>query len=252
MVAAGEAWGWRAAVIVAGAAGLVGLAIVVAGSGEFRDDRDARREKAVERVGFRDSLAILMSAPIVLCFAFFLLIAMAQSGLQNFSPTILTQSFDFTPVLANVAVTALMIAVPLGIIAGGFLADATERHDACVAAAFALAAVATLGAGFVDVQAEGRIAFYFVAGLLVGTAYPSRDKLVRSLTPTGSVGKVFGFVYSGLDLGAAATPILFGWMVDNGMPLGMFVVVAALWMASVGVVLAAGRVTRAARASPVQ
>jgi MFS family permease len=55
--------------------------------------------------------------------------------------------------------------------------------------------------------------------------YPSRDFLVRAATPPGATGRVFGFVYSGLDLGSLATPVLCGWLMDHGLPQGVFYIV---------------------------
>ena len=45
---------------------------------------------------------------------------------------------------------------------------------------------------------------------------PSRDLLVRNATPKGATGRVFGFVYSGLDAGAAMAPLAIGILLDHG------------------------------------
>jgi FSR family fosmidomycin resistance protein-like MFS transporter len=54
--------------------------------------------------------------------------------------------------------------------------------------------------------------------------------IVRANTPAGATGKVYGFVYSGLDVGSMATPIFFGWLLDHGQPAAVFysVVVASV------------------------
>ena len=51
--------------------------------------------------------------------------------------------------------------------------------------------------------------------------------LQLSATPPGSSGKVFGFVYSGLDLGSSLTPLVFGWLLYAGAPRAVFLVIAA-------------------------
>jgi MFS family permease len=76
-----------------------------------------------------------------------------------------------------------------------------------------------------------------LAGFAVGTAQPSRDMLVRSATPTGASGKVFGFVYSGLDVGAALTSLLFGWLLDRGEPRALFGLVSVLMLLTIGTVV---------------
>jgi MFS family permease len=61
-----------------------------------------------------------------------------------------------------------------------------------------------------------------VAGLCVGATGPSRDMIVRASTPAGATGRVYGFVYSGLDVGQLSTPVFFGWLMDSGLPQGVF------------------------------
>jgi MFS family permease len=56
---------------------------------------------------------------------------------------------------------------------------------------------------------------------------PSRDMLVRAATPQGSEGRVFGFVYSGLDLGALIAPPVIGYMLDHGAHHAPFIFIAA-------------------------
>jgi len=68
------------------------------------------------------------------------------------------------------------------------------------------------------------------AGFSTGVTGPSRDLIVRATTPPGSTGKVYGFVYSGLDVGSMVTPVYFGWLLDGGRPSVVFytVVVSAI------------------------
>jgi MFS family permease len=61
-----------------------------------------------------------------------------------------------------------------------------------------------------------------VAGFASGMVAPSRDLIVRASTPPGAAGRVFGFVYSGLDVGAFATPVFYGWMLDHSLPQAVF------------------------------
>lgn len=243
MLALGEAWGWRTALIVVGLAGIAGLALLAYGGGEFRDSTHERADSGDRPETVASGISTLLRAPILLSFVFFALVAMGQVGLQTFSPTVLLSAFDFPLVISNGAVTALLVGVPLGILAGGIVADRVRRPDATAAICYGLAVLGMLIAGFAGLSREGMIAAYFLSGLAYGTGFPSRDMIVREIAPRGGTGKVFGFVYSGLDLGSALTPILFGWFVDRGMPLGMFACVAVIWGLAVVVILATGRVT---------
>jgi len=95
------------------------------------------------------------------------------------------------------------------------------------------------------------VACVALAGFASGMTTPSRDMLVRAATPAGSTGKVFGFVYSGLDLGSAVTPPVLGWFLDRGAPQMVFVFSAAALVLTVATVLGLKRnmTTRAATAA---
>jgi MFS family permease len=87
-----------------------------------------------------------------------------------------------------------------------------------------------------------------LTGFCHGATGPSRDMLVRAATPPGASGKVFGFVYSGLDLGSCLTPLAFGWLLDHGDPRMLFVAVAILMLCTIATVV---QVRRSARVAPV-
>jgi hypothetical protein len=74
--------------------------------------------------------------------------------------------------------------------------------------------------------------------------------LVRAATPAGATGKVFGFVYSGLDLGAAVTPPVLGLFLDRGEPRMVFVLAAVALTLTIGTALRLGK-SRASRAPHV-
>jgi len=76
-----------------------------------------------------------------------------------------------------------------------------------------------------------------VAGFATGMTGPSRDLIVRATTPPGSTGKVYGFVYSGLDVGAMVTPVYFGWLLDGGRPAMVFYTVVVASILTIATVL---------------
>ena len=55
-------------------------------------------------------------------------------------------------------------------------------------------------------------------GFFSGSAGPSRDLLVRRAATArfgkSAFGRIYGFVYSGLDLGLATAPLIFGGLMD--------------------------------------
>ena len=88
---------------------------------------------------------------------------------------------------------------------------------------------------------------FVVVGLVIGATGPSRDLIVRNATPKGAAGRVYGFVYSGLDLGAMLGPIWFGIMLDHGLAREMFIVIAMLFVVAIATVV---QVRRSAQAQP--
>ncbi len=155
--------------------------------------------------------------------------------------------YDMPLSLATGALTAFLVGGAAGILAGGLLADRTPRHDIVAVAGLVTAA------GFMMLLATGALAptllpiVLGLTGFCHGATGPSRDMLVRAATPPGASGKVFGFVYSGLDLGSCLTPLAFGWLLDHGDPRMLFVAVGILMLCTIATVV---QVRRSARVAP--
>jgi FSR family fosmidomycin resistance protein-like MFS transporter len=238
-------FGWRVALVAVGAAGLAvagGLATQLPALVGGR-----RAERARSTTG--REVRLLLSAPILSAFAYFAFIATALIGVQTFGVTTLMRIYDTPLGLATGALTAFLVGGGSGILAGGLLADRTRRHDIVAVAGLVTAA------GFMLLLATGALApavlpvLLGLAGFCHGATGPSRDMLVRAATPPGASGKVFGFVYSGLDLGSCLTPLAFGWLLDHGDPRMLFVAVAILMLCTIATVVQVRRVTQPAPAS---
>jgi len=65
-------------------------------------------------------------------------------------------------------------------------------------------------------------------GFGAGIAGPSRDLIVKRASPPNATGRVYGVVYSGLDIGQAIAPLLFGTLMDLGQPKGVWLGIAIL------------------------
>jgi MFS family permease len=115
----------------------------------------------------------------------------------------------------------------MGVLIGGYLATHTMRHGAvAVIGVIAIAALAALIAG-VALSDILLIAAMSAAGFFNGAIMPSRDMIVREVTPHGSFGKVFGFVTTGFNIGGMISPLIFGLAMDHGRPQRVFLLVAA-------------------------
>lgn len=166
-------------------------------------------------------LMTLLTSPALLgAFLFFCCLTISLSAVQNYTIPILSGMYGFSVMTASTALSFYLIGQACGLIAGGFLVSPTMRSESIVFGSLLMAAF------FIFVLAMGWIPVSFavplvgLAGFCSGMSGPSRDMLVRRVTPKKSVGSVYGLVYSGLDVGSALGPLLFGIMLDAGWSHG--------------------------------
>jgi MFS family permease len=82
--------------------------------------------------------------------------------------------------------------------------------------------------GLLDVPAAAVPVLFGAMGLGAGVAAPSRDLLVKRSAPDNATGRVYGVVYSGLDIGQAVAPLLFGALMDQQRPAHVWLGIAAV------------------------
>ena len=63
-------------------------------------------------------------------------------------------------------------------------------------------------------------------GVASGIAGPSRDLIVKRAAPANATGRVYGVVYSGLDIGQAFAPLVFGPLMDLHRPADVWLGIA--------------------------
>ncbi len=198
-----------------------------------------------------NQLAFLASPAVWLCFAFFFLTTSAFGILQNYAPAILGNVYGVSLVMATAGLTAYLAGSAVGIITGGFLAARKQNGERVIAVALGLAATMALLLASGWVPAAALLPLMAIMGFGVGSAGPSRDLLVRRAATSqfgkSSFGRVYGFVYSGLDTGLALAPLVFGPLLDAGRFSAALAAVALLQTASL---LAAMRVGVSARSKP--
>jgi len=232
------AFNWRVSLALMGLAGLAALAVLA----HQRIYLTSHRAADARSHSLSGSMTLFLQPAILLCFGFFVVQTMASVGLQTFLPSALNSGFAVPLVLAATAVTAYLLGSTGGIITGGFLAARTERHDIVAAAGLLAGASLLASVAFTGISGAMVVPMFALIGFVIGSTGPSRDLIVRNATPKGAAGRVYGFVYSGLDLGAMVGPVWFGLMLDHGMGREMFYVVAVLLALAVGTVV---RVRRA-------
>ena len=177
-------------------------------------------------------LAFLKIPAVWMCFAFFFFYAMALSGVQAFAPEAARLLHDVPVGVAALCLTIYMLSSAAGMVVGGFLASDPARCERIIGAGFGVAALVALTLGFADIPAMAVPFLFGVMGLGAGIAGPSRDLIVKRAAPPNATGRVYGVVYSGLDIGQAVAPLLFGTLMDRQQPalvwLGIALVQAVL------------------------
>jgi len=165
--------------------------------------------------------AVITPALITLT-ALFMLLSLSVAGINNFGVVALMSGYGTSYSAANVMLTAFLGASAAGVLAGGFLADHTERHGYVAAACFAVNAAIVLLIALVTLPGWLLTSAMTVAGFLSGVIAPSRDMLVRNAAPPGAAGRAFGIVSTGFNLGGIVSPLLFGWIMDQNAPHWVF------------------------------
>ena len=128
----------------------------------------------------------------------------------------------------NYFLTLMSLGGAGGMLLGGYLAKRFAQPERIVTVCFAMSILMCLSLASAWVPFDLLVIPFIVIGAGLGIAAPSRDLIVRAATPAGVSGRVYGIVYSGIDLGAALSPLVFGIFLDAGMPKLLFVGVALL------------------------
>ncbi|MFZ0763329.1 MFS transporter [Bradyrhizobium sp.] len=153
---------------------------------------------------------------------FFLLLSLSNAGISNFGVVALMSGYGATFSAANLALTAYLGASAAGVLAGGFLADHTDRHGQVAAVCFAVNAAILLVIAVSNLPQLPLIGLMGLAGFLSGVIAPSRDMMVRDAAPPGAAGRAFGIVSTGFNIGGIISPLLFGWIMDRNLPHWVF------------------------------
>jgi len=216
-------WGWRGAFIGASILGFAVALTLIAIHGQAEGRAAPRAKPDDGPAGWR----LLMTPAILLNLVFFVLLAIMSGGIYNYSVAALGALYATPVAAANAALTGNLVLSSLGVLAGGLLVTRTTRHGLVAGLGLFAIALFTALIAEVDLGSLGLIAAMTAAGFCSGVIMPSRDMIVREITPPGSFGKVFGFVTTGFNIGGIIAPLIFGAIMDHGSPRLVFLGVAA-------------------------
>ncbi len=224
---------WRTALVLAGCVGFaVLLVLLLSGTELVESARHAASTRRPE-VTAGENVRMLLSPTVVSCFLYFTFLSTALIGIQTFGVTAMVQIYSVPLTLATTGLTLFLVASGVGVVCGGFAADWTDRHDVITMLGMTLGAIIFFVIGSSSISSSMLIPALIIAGFVAGTTTPSRDMLVRKVTPEGASGRVFGFVYSGLDLGSCLIPLILGWVLDYGSAPVVFYIIGSMLLVTV-------------------
>ncbi|MSP01210.1 MAG: MFS transporter [Acetobacteraceae bacterium] len=240
MIVLAQTFGMSAAIIVAGLMGIV-CAVPLMFAGWLDGTQAARITDAGHA---HVPLRGLLTPAVLGLVGFFTLLSLSGGALTNYSAVALISLYGVSFSAANAALTAYLFAMAVGVLAGGFIADATKRHGDVAAGGFGGAAVMILAVGTLDFGPVFIIGAMGCAGFFSGMISPSRDMLVRAASPPGAFGRVFGIVTTGFNIGGTVGPMIGGWIMDHNLPRWVFYSSVMFMMITATVALASERRAR--------
>ena len=244
---------WRTAFLSAAILEVIVLLILFWNKDYLYDDvkeRHAQSKATTEASnpgGVTASTFAFLKLPAVwLCWTFFFFSMAATSGMQSFSPSALFKIYELPVATGSYFLTLMSLGSAGGVLLGGYIASRIKASEKVVSICLSIGMAMTL------LMASGWLPMDFIAILFVllgtglGVAAPSRDLMIRSATPIGASGRVYGIVYSGIDLGAAIGPLIFGIFMDANLPKLLFIGVALFQLMIILTALRVAKQTRTA------
>jgi MFS family permease len=223
-------FGWREALVIVGLVS-VPVAAAIVWQSSIISDVASQKKKTTQGMTLS---SLIFDRTLVLFFFFYLLGSAAGSGVQAWLITILHQVKGVPLELASAGLTAYMVGTMSGIIFGGWVVDRSKRYVMILVAGLTGASsILTFIVGITPVTGAAAIVLMFLSGLGLGGSRTPRDIMLKDAVPPSEIGKVFGFVSSGLALGSAITPVPFGYLIDNGYGDWVLVIASIILVASI-------------------
>ena len=244
VVALAAASDWQTALVVCGSVGgALGL-LLAANMGALREPAQPAAAGPDAESRAAGGLRVLFTAPLLLAVAFFVGLSMFGRGISTFGISALEMQHPGDLSQVALVLSVFLFASPAGVLLGGRIADRVHRHDLFVTGCLALVAACAFTVAALTPPLAVTALIFGIAGLASGCVAPSRDMMVRALTPPGQSGKVFGFVSTGYNIGGVVAPPMFGLVLDHAAPAHVFAAVGALALLTIATVLLTGQSSR--------
>ena len=189
-----------------------------------------------------NNLAFLRLPVVWWCFGFFVFSTMTLAVVQSFSVSIMQSLVGVSFSAATNTLTAYLVCAALGMLVGGFMAATFAKHTQIVVAGSMLcAALLLVICATTWLGPMGSMLAMAITGFAAGVGGPSRDLMIKNATPKGATGRVYGMVYSGMDVGFAIAPAMFGVLMDHGWYAATLVGVSLTLVVSAALAVVVGR-----------
>ena len=239
---------WQTAVFLTGAGGVL-IAIFIGLNRHLFPHVSRIRAPSKNEETRSGAMQVLFSRPIMFGLIFFAVLSVAEYGIGDFGISSLQFIYEMPLTSATFALSVYLFASPAGVLLGGWLADRFTRHEIVVALCMSTYSGCVMLVAVTTPPWEMLLVLLAIGGFSAGMVAPSRDLIIRSVTPPGDIGKVFGFVAIGLTIGGVISRPLFGFTLDYSDPRMLFALSGLFGLCSCAVALLTARVGNSRRSN---
>jgi len=227
--------GWRVGMLTAGVICLAILGLVWWAREALRVSPIRREKPATGADGgaadvSQSTLGFMKLPGLWISFVYFFGTAFAIGGVQTFGPESAAQLHELPAAQVALLVSVYMVGSAVGALVGGYTMGDIRYAERIVSLSLIVALSVALSIGYLTTPIWMSSVLFGMMGFAAGVGTPARDLLVKRAAPPGATGRIYGIVYSGLDVGVALAPALFGFMMDARWPAGIWIGVAMAYV----------------------
>lgn len=219
-------FGWKMALFWSGFAGLALATILLLAWPLFGSSVQQQASEAGDQEPAVSSWRLLMSPLALTFFLFYAFVAASNVGITHFGAVVMTMMHNMDLTSANMVVTAFLMASAIMVLPGGWIADKSKNPNRTLLLGFIGSAMFMVPVAYAGVPVWLVMVLLLMAGALKGLVIASRDLMVRQSVPSKNVGTMFAFVTTGVLVGQTVSPLIYGYMLDFGLP-GTVLIAAA-------------------------
>lgn len=229
-VAAHKQLGWHGALLLAGGAG-VALALWLMIEPSLRENVKTKPVASAVGLSAKELIAPLLSPVIFMAFAFFCVTTFYSVSISSFGPALFRDVHGHSIEQGTLLLSLYLVSQTLGMLLGGWVGSTGVAPGRTASVATLSAGVIACGLFFAPLPFAWLTTILLSVGLCVGIVSPSRDLLIKKAAPKNALGRAYGVVYSGFDVGASVAPIIYGSLIDHQLGLVVFAcAVASLFL----------------------